>query len=69
MPGIHGRALAEQLGQRQSNLKVLYMSGYSDEEIAQHGVLNPGVAFLQKPFKFSALTYKIRQVLDVPAPS
>ncbi|MCB0210855.1 MAG: PAS domain S-box protein [Anaerolineae bacterium] len=68
MPGLHGRALAEQLSQHHSHLKVLYMSGYSDEEIAHHGVLNPGVAFLQKPFKFSALTQKLRQVLDVPAP-
>ncbi|HRV90643.1 MAG TPA: PAS domain S-box protein [Anaerolineae bacterium] len=69
MPGIHGRALAEQLNQRHPYLKVLYMSGYSDEEIAHHGVLNHGVAFLQKPFKFSVLAHKIRQVLDVPAPS
>lgn len=66
MPGIHGRALAEQLSQRHPNLKVLYISGYSDEEIAHHGVLNSGVAFLQKPFKFSVLAHKIRQVLDLP---
>ncbi|MCB0164661.1 MAG: PAS domain S-box protein [Anaerolineae bacterium] len=69
MPGIHGRALAEQLRRTLPNLKILYISGYSDEEIAHHGVLNPGVAFLQKPFKASALTHKLRQVLDVPAPN
>ena len=66
MPGIHGRALAEQLGRKHPHLKVLYISGYSDEEIAHHGVLDSGVAFLQKPFKFSDLTYKLRQVLDLP---
>jgi FixJ family two-component response regulator len=44
--------------------KVLYMSGYTDKTIARHGVLEPGIAFLQKPFSPSALAEKVREVLD-----
>jgi two-component system, cell cycle sensor histidine kinase and response regulator CckA len=42
----------------------LFMSGYTDEAIVRHGVLNPGVAFLQKPFSPDALVRKVREVLD-----
>jgi two-component system cell cycle sensor histidine kinase/response regulator CckA len=66
MPGISGKALAEQLIQSQPNLKVLYMSGYTDNAIAHHGVLDPGTAFLQKPFGPVALARKVREVLDTP---
>jgi FixJ family two-component response regulator len=45
-------------------LKVIYMSGYTDEAIVQHGVLKPGIAFLHKPFTSEALGRKIREVLD-----
>ncbi|MCB0210856.1 MAG: PAS domain S-box protein [Anaerolineae bacterium] len=69
MPGgICGKSLAERLNRYQPHLRVVYMSGYSDEVIAHHGVLNPSVTFLQKPFQFNALSRKLRQVLDVPEP-
>jgi CheY-like chemotaxis protein len=64
MPSISGKALAEQVTRYQPNLKVLYMSGYNKEEITHHGVPNPGAAFLQKPFNFTTLIDKVRQVLD-----
>jgi PAS domain S-box-containing protein len=66
MPGISGKALADQLARSRPDLKVLFMSGYSDEAIVHHGVLDAGVAFLQKPFSPQALTQKVRQVLDAP---
>ena len=43
---------------------VLYMSGYPDNTIVQHGVLEPGTAFLQKPFTINALELKVREILD-----
>ena len=49
---------------RRPYLKVIYMSGYTEEAIVHHGVLNPGVAFLHKPFSSDALGRKIREVLD-----
>jgi two-component SAPR family response regulator len=45
-------------------LKVVYMSGYTEETIVHHGVLNPGIAFLHKPFTADGLARKIREVLD-----
>ncbi len=65
MPGINGQHLAEQLCQTRSGLKVLFMSGYTDEMIGQHGMFEPGVAFLAKPFSAIALAHKIREVLDM----
>src|SRR5881396_2639989 len=50
MPGMNGRALMRRLAPLRPDLRVLYMSGYADEAVAQHGVLDPGTAFLQKPF-------------------
>jgi PAS domain S-box-containing protein len=66
MPGISGKVLADQLTQTRPDLKVLFMSGYTDEEIVQHGVLEPGIVLLQKPFNPMALARKVRQVLDAP---
>jgi FixJ family two-component response regulator len=64
MPGMSGKTLADELADTRPNLKTLFMSGYTDEAIAQHGVLNSGVAFLQKPFSPMTLAAKIRSILD-----
>jgi DNA-binding NtrC family response regulator len=64
MRGASGPQLVEQLRKQRPTLKVLYMSGYTDEAIIHHGVLTPGIAFLHKPFTSDALGRKIRHVLD-----
>jgi signal transduction histidine kinase len=64
MPGASGPELTRRLVERQPALKVIYMSGYTEEAIVQHGVLNPGIAFLHKPFTSETLGRKIREVLD-----
>jgi len=64
MPGISGRELARQLEAARPGLLVLYMSGYTDDAIVNHGVLEAGVAFLQKPFTPAGLLHKVREVLD-----
>jgi two-component system cell cycle sensor histidine kinase/response regulator CckA len=64
MPQIGGKALAEWIVARYSGVKVLFMSGYADDAIVHHGRLDPGIAFLQKPFSSAALTRKVREVLD-----
>ena len=64
MPGASGPELTRQLVQQRPALKVIYMSGYTDEAIVHHGVLDPGIAFLHKPFNSETLGRKIREVLD-----
>jgi len=64
MPEMSGRHVAVQLTVGRPHLRVIYTSGYTDNAIVHHGVLDPGVAFLQKPFSSSALAAKIREVLD-----
>jgi len=61
---MSGRELVERLLPLRPQMKVLYMSGYSDEAIVHHGVLAPGTAFLQKPFTTESLVRKLREVLD-----
>ena len=64
MPGASGPELTSQLIKQRPSLKVIYMSGYTEETIVQHGILNPGIAFLNKPFSSDGLGRKIRDVLD-----
>ena len=64
MPGTSGPELARQLAERRPALKVIYMSGYTEDAIVQHGVLKPGIVFLNKPFTAETLAGKIQDVLD-----
>lgn len=64
MPGMSGRELSDLLQSARPGLKVLYMSGYTDEAIVHHGVLEPAVAFIEKPFTPDALLRKVRETLD-----
>ena len=66
MPGGSGRELADRLADVRPETRVLYVSGYTDEAIVHHGMLEPGIAFLHKPFTPGALARKIRQVLASP---
>jgi PAS domain S-box-containing protein len=66
MPQVGGPALARQLLRDRPEIKVLYVSGYTDDEVLSHGVAQGSVAFLQKPFTAVALLREIREVLDAP---
>jgi len=64
MPGMGGRELAARLSVSRPGVKVLYVSGYTENAIVHHGTLDPDVHFMQKPFALSALADKVRSVLD-----
>jgi signal transduction histidine kinase/ActR/RegA family two-component response regulator len=64
MPGMSGNEMSRILLAKQPGMPVLYMSGYTDDAIVQHGVLEAGINFLQKPFTPGALALKVREVLD-----
>ncbi|MFO7913028.1 MAG: ATP-binding protein [Desulfotignum sp.] len=64
MPEMNGRDLAGQLKPLYPEIKLLFMSGYTANVIAHHGVLDDGVAFIQKPFSMADMTEKVREVLD-----
>jgi two-component system cell cycle sensor histidine kinase/response regulator CckA len=64
MPQTSGRELAERMTVLRPDMKVLFMSGYTDDAVVRHGVLREGTAFLQKPFAPADLARKVREVLD-----
>jgi CheY-like chemotaxis protein len=68
MPGMTGRALANHLCPRRPEMRVLYMSGYTENAIGRNGTLDAGITLLQKPFTLLTLKAKVREVLDAPLP-
>jgi CheY-like chemotaxis protein len=68
MPGMNGRELAARLTERRSELRVLFTSGYGEEVIARHGVLEPGLLLLQKPYGLARLASRVREALQAQPP-
>jgi PAS domain S-box-containing protein len=68
MPGMNGRELANQISPSRPEMRVLYMSGYTENHIGHNGTLDEGITLLQKPFTLPALKAKVREVLDTPLP-
>ena len=66
MPDVSGSELAERLGALAPDMRILFMSGYSDAAVVRHGELSDAAAFLEKPFTEKALARKVREVLDQP---
>jgi len=64
MPGLNGRELASRLADLRPDARVIFMSGYTDEAVTRHGVLEPGSAYVQKPFTPDAIVRRVRDVLD-----
>ena len=67
MPGISGRELAGRLAKMRPEIKILYMSGYTDQAVLHHGMLDSGSVLLQKPFTMAVLAAKVREILAVEA--
>jgi nitrogen-specific signal transduction histidine kinase/ActR/RegA family two-component response regulator len=68
LPGMNGRQLADQLRQTVGDLRVLFMSGYTDDAVVVRGVLSDEMAFVQKPFSRATLARAVREALDAPRP-
>jgi len=68
MPQLSGPELAKRLAPTRPNMKVLFMSGYTDGSVVRHGLMEGTMAFLPKPITVASLTAKVREVLDAPAP-
>ena len=68
MPGMSGPALVRRLASAHPGMRVLCMSGYTDDSVVRHGVLEGSLAYLQKPITPDSLARKVREVLDAPAP-
>jgi CheY-like chemotaxis protein len=69
MPQMSGRELAQHFARARPDMRVLFMSGYTDNAIVRHGVLETGTAFISKPFTPDALAAKVREVLEAPLPA
>jgi DNA-binding response OmpR family regulator len=69
MPGMNGRELAQRIAEIRPNVKILYMSGYTENVIGHNGMLDAGIRLLQKPFNLRDLKSKVREVLDTTANS
>src|SRR5262245_24882457 len=67
MPQMSGRELAQRLLALRPDMRVLYMSGYADDDIVRHGVLGTGMAFIAKPFTPDSLAAKVRAIMETPA--
>jgi len=63
MPGIGGRELAERVARIRPEIKILYMTGYTDQAIVHHGILETDAVLLQKPFTLGTLALKLREIL------
>jgi len=68
MPGMNGRELANKVSPTRPDMRVLYMSGYTENHIGHNGTLDEGITLLQKPFTLPALKAKVREMLDTPLP-
>ncbi|HEV8195148.1 MAG TPA: MASE1 domain-containing protein [Gemmatimonadales bacterium] len=68
LPGMGGRALAARVGELRPGMRILFMSGYSDDMVLQHRLLGLNVALLQKPFTAEALAERVRDILELPGP-
>ena len=64
MPGMNGRQLAERLARAHPETRTLFTSGYTENIIAHHGVLERGIEFLSKPYTLETLTSRVREMLD-----
>jgi FixJ family two-component response regulator len=64
---MSGRELADQLKAQRPKVRALFMSGYTDHAVVRHGMLEPGLAYLEKPFRPTALLRKVREVLHKEA--
>jgi PAS domain S-box-containing protein len=69
MPRMSGKEMADKLKSVRPHTKVLFISGYTDDALNQHGVLSPDIAFLEKPFTPARLAFKVREVLDQAGPN
>lgn len=68
MPEMNGSQLVQRVLEARPGVRVLFMSGYTDDEVMRRGVIDGQTAFLQKPFTPDLLAHKVREVLDIPAP-
>ncbi|HYH69169.1 MAG TPA: response regulator [Urbifossiella sp.] len=66
MPGMSGRQVADRLAGSHPTTRVLYVSGYTDDAVLRHGILEEAVFFLPKPYSPAALAAKVRDILDAP---